>query len=475
MMYFRHRVIFACLAGLVAAPLAAALALAQERPVVAVRFQGTEAFGHFLHSFGLEPVSRIEDAGQLPPEKTLLVVFGKLELLPKSRLDVEKFRKRGGAVLLACDYPVQLDVPPGKLTVLDTMVLAGEKSRYKGKWAECPVVAHFPVADHPLFKDLKNLGLATNSPALLEIDPFPGGDKNLRLLATFPDDCAYRLRHGGGPGVPAARGYLVGSPKDALPAGRMVVLAGQGLFLNGMLIQPDNDNFAFTWNLIGWLAEGPKGPREHAVFIDQGQVVDQFALPLSKFGAVPIPPIQVINRMIRGLEDENVLNRMLIENVGKEPLLRGLLVLASLVVLILGARRIMQGRFRLDVRVPLIVSKGPAAPPALPVLVERQEELRRQGNLWEPAQVLVRRFFLDHAGLTVPLWDDDGAAPPPLEAHGSFWQRRTLTRQVLWLWNLARSGPGQPVSPRQFDDLLQTLNEVTAAALDGRLRLGGAA
>jgi hypothetical protein len=78
MMYFRHRVIFACLAGLVAAPLAAALALAQERPVVAVRFQGTEAFGHFLHSFGLEPVSRIEDAGQLPPEKTLLVVFGKL-------------------------------------------------------------------------------------------------------------------------------------------------------------------------------------------------------------------------------------------------------------------------------------------------------------------------------------------------------------------------------------------------------------
>jgi hypothetical protein len=471
MMHFRHRLIFACLAGLAAAP----PALAQERPVVAVRFQGTEAFGHFLHSFGLEPVARIEDAGRLPPEKTLLVVFGKLEVLQKANLDLEKFRKRGGAVLLACDYPVQIEFPPGKFTVLDTMVLAGEKSRYKGEWAECPVVSRFPVADHPLFKDLKKLGLATNSPALLEIDPFPRGEKNPQLLATFPDDCEYRLRHGGGHGVSSARGYIVGSPKDAPPAGRLVILAGQGVFLNGMLIQPDNDNFAFTWNLIQWLAEGPKGPREHAVFIDQGQVVDQFALPLSKFGAVPIPPIQVINRMIRGLEDENVLNRMLIENVGKEPLLRGLLVLASLVVLILGARRIMQGRFRLDVRVPLVVGKQPVAPPALPVLVERQEELRRQGNLWEPAQVLVRRFFLDHAGLSVPLWDDDGTAPPPLEAHGNFWQRRTLTRQVLQLWKLALSSPGQPVSPRQFDDLLQTLNEVTAAALDGRLRLGGAA
>ena len=101
---------------------------------------------------------------------------------------------------------------------------------------------------------------------------------------------------------------------------------------------------------------------------------------------MPIPPIQVVNRMIRELENENVFNRFLISQIGKEPYLRILLVMASLVVLIGGAWRIMNGRFRLDTRVPLLIGKQQLAPPAQPVAWQRQEELHRLGNYSEPCR-----------------------------------------------------------------------------------------
>ena len=222
------------------------------------------------------------------------------------------------------------------------MVFAKNQCRYKGEWEQCPVLKDFPK--HPLFKDLHK-GLATNRPSYLS-----GNGSELQRLVSFPADCA--------PPLPTDAGYVFASAKDTPLGGRAVILAGQGVFLNGMLIQPDNDNLAFAWNTIQWLAMGPKGPREFALFIDEGKVIDNFALPLKTFGSVPIPPIQVINRMIRGLEEENIINRMLTENVGKEPYLRGLLLLGSLVVLILGAYRIMKNRYRLDSGVPLIVGKN---------------------------------------------------------------------------------------------------------------------
>jgi hypothetical protein len=212
------------------------------------------------------------------------------------------------------------------------------------------------------------------------------------------------------------------------------------------------------------LAQGPQGPRQHALFINEGKAVTQFALPLTQLGPMPIPPIQIINRMIRELENENVFNRFLISQVGKEPYLRILLVMASLVVLIGGAWRIMNGRFRLDTRVPLLIGKQHLTPAALPVAWQRQEELHRLGNYWEPAQVLARQFFLDHAGLRLPLWDEE-SPPPRLESSAGFWQRRKLARQVQQLWTMARSAPAQAVSARQFDKLLRLLADASASLL----------
>ncbi len=308
MKHVHHSLVLACLAVVLPAP-----AICQEKPLVSVPFAGTEAFGHILHSFNFKPISKIEEA---PPEKTLLIVFGNLGVL--RQMDLDKFREAGGAVLLASDY--QADVPqlPFEFKIMGPKVVAGETSAYKGVLL-CPVISAEPRLGHPVMWEQRK-GLATNSPTFFECSLRPVPD----LLMKFPTTCS---QESGNP-LPQASGYLAGSGKDAAPGGRFLVLAGQGVFLNGMLIQTDNGNFSFAWNAIQWLSEGPHGRREYALFIDEvkgeSRVIDQFALPLSKFGGLPMPPLQVINQMLRGLEDENVFNRLLLEITDKEVILRRL-------------------------------------------------------------------------------------------------------------------------------------------------------
>ncbi len=340
------RIIFACFVFWALPP----AGRGQDKATVTVEFAGLEAFGHILHSFNLKPIATAEDA-RLTPEKTLLIIFGDLGKWTglnrggSIATDLESFCDKGGALLLASDYPDLQMRLPYNLSNPGISVRARGQSIYKGEWDQCPVLKE--LTDHPLFNNVKK-GLATNNPSILRTK-----GSRLARLAVFPRNCYYLA----GFGLPVDAGYIFGSPKEAPPGGRAVALAGPGVFLNGMLIQADNDNFAFAWNTIQWLAEGPRGTREYALFIHDGKVIDNFGLPLKRFGSIPIPPIQVVNRILRGLEDENFFNRLLLEHVGKEALLRVLLFVGSLIVLILGALRIMKGRYRLDTKVPLIVGK----------------------------------------------------------------------------------------------------------------------
>jgi len=441
----------------------------QEAPIVSVPFDGTEAFGHILHSFDLKPVPNFDDLSTLNPNKSLVIIFGdlakekSLSAAKKMWQALETFREQGGAILWASDYPDR-GIHPFQLSNSGFRVQEDGNTPYKKEW-ECPFLHRFPEPTHPLIKGLEK-GLATNRPSYLRAN-----QSTLKCLAQFSENCTWL--DGRWFNLPADAGYLFSSPQNTPPEGRVVALGGPGVFINGMLIQPDNDNFTFAWNTIRWLAEGPQGQREYALFINEGTVVNNFALPLNKFGPVPIPPIQVINRMIRGLEDENIFNRLLLDNnLGKVPYLRGLLILASLMVLFFGARKLINSRFRLDTGLPVIVGKQRTVSPAVSVLWQRQEELRRLGNLWEPAQVLARQFFLDHAHITVPLWDEETQPIPIKEVRGNFWQRRRLVGLVHKLWGLARSSPIRVVTPRQFDALLKVLADCTGAVMDKRIIFG---
>jgi hypothetical protein len=248
------------------------------------------------------------------------------------------------------------------------------------------------------------------------------------------------------------------------------VIANQGVFMNGMMIQEDNDNFQFAWNAIEWLRVGPRGNRKYALLVEEGKVVARFGLPLTRPGPMRLPKLQVFNRMLRGLEMENRFNRLLLDTIGKPRILRGLLLAGTVLLVLLAGRRIMLARYRLDTAVPLVVGRQ-ATPPAEPVLAQREHALLTQDNLWEPAQVLARQFFLDHAGVTVPLWDQP-KPPPEVTAAGAWWQGRSLTRQVRRLWEMAQKGPGERVSRKEFRRLVRTVDELTAAIREGRLRLG---
>ena len=452
MMTLARRFILACSLAL----LAAAQAAAQDAPLVPAPFDGTEAFGHILHACGLEPVAAPHEASKLPPEQTLVVVFGDLEAFDKAHAGfLASFRAQGGALLLAGDFPGQIDLRIERIFISGAPVLATNESIYQEKWQGCPVIGPRGRAEpaHPICQGLTR-GLATNRPSFLLL-----GGALVQPVASFAEDCRY-VDAAGEHQLPENAAFIAASTA-VRDGGRIVIVAGQGVFLNSMLMQKDNDNFIFTWNTIRWLAEGPRGPRQFALFVSQGKPVINFALPLTRLGPVPVPPIRVVNHMIRALEDENVFNRFLLSHGGKGPYLRMLLVLASLAVLIGGAWRIMNARFRLDTRVPLLVGKQQVAAPALPTPWLRQEELRQLGNYWEPAQILARQFFLDHAGLSVPLWDAQ-SPPPRLESSASFWQRRKLTRQVHQLWNLAGSAPANGVSARQFEKLLRLLADAAA-------------
>src|SRR5262249_36562249 len=146
-----------------------------------------------------------------------------------------------------------------------------DSSKYQNKWDTCPMVRHWIDPSHPLFKGLTK-GLATNRPSFLR-----GRFLDLPLLADFPEDCRYDFH--GLHSLQTDEGYICASSRDRSRAGRTLILAGQGVFLNGMLVQDDNDNFAFAWNAVQWLA----GDRQHALFIDNGRTVEKFDLPLDKF------------------------------------------------------------------------------------------------------------------------------------------------------------------------------------------------
>ena len=93
----------ACLLLCCARPFAAA----QDASRVSVLLDGTEAFGHILHSCGLMPVASMGDLWKLPADKTLVVIFGDLkafESLNREFQAFDEFRRQGGALLVASDF-----------------------------------------------------------------------------------------------------------------------------------------------------------------------------------------------------------------------------------------------------------------------------------------------------------------------------------------------------------------------------------
>jgi len=439
-----------------------------QAPAGALPFAGTQVFRrHVLHDlFKLTPVTTIKELEE-KPRSSLLVVFGETESLKEVGITppwLDRFRAKGGTVLFASDRPDGGLLRSWGLEVTRAMVHQNARVAYLNQEG-CPWIKEYADPRHPLFQGLSR-GLATNQPTYFD---FNRQKADVSVLATFPASCW--IIFGNHPRVVQGDTwpYIVGSDRGAQAQDRMVVIAGHGLFMNGMMAQRDNDNLAFACNCIRWLTEG--GKRKHVLFLEEGTVQSTLDVPLKALPLPPIPPSRVVNKMLRGLEKERFFRKLFDTFFDRNGIQRALVLLASALLLVYGISRLLRSRHRIESTVPLLAGGGLPADTELPVMTQRDRDVVRGGNFWEAARVLARSCF-DKVGEP---WQGHAAHAPPLLVAGGWRRRLQLARLVRQLWELAHGARPVPVTPRMFAQVTAHVQEVQAALADGTLRFEEAA
>lgn len=453
-----------CVSLVIAAP-----AFAQV-PVVA--YDGSEIFCHILRHFRFQPIRGIQELAEHKPEETLIVLFGNLEALDAIRKQMPDLDacavliasdRRSGSYQRAKDVEwrwVESRLTPWRLKIDGSEVGVPGEVGYQQK-SRCPLLTQAEISrHHPLFRGI-DTGIATNGPSVLASD-----QSDLHLLARFP----VSARSGQASSFLSDHehaGYVFGSSAESDQ--RVLILAGHGVFINGMIVQNDNDNGLFAVNTVRWLRDGPNGKRKYALMIHDGKVIDSFDLPLTGLPPVPIPPVRVINRLLRELENEGIVHRFLEEVVGWPWVVRFGLIVATLGLFVYGVWRLFPARHSLEA-VPLLIGMQAPAASQRSVMQQRQLELLWRDNLWEPAQALARQWFLDNAHVDPPLWDQAHTATPPAgQFRSGWWTRHKLAQLLAVVWQNAVSDPARPVRLREFRKLAEAVQSLNQALLAGQL------
>ncbi len=314
------------------------------------------------------------------------------------------------------------------------------------------VLVHFPrsaVADTPRLPDvtIKDPGKGKNK--------LPGPGTSLV---------------GSSPPRPFLLPYMVGSPKNAPPDGRVLLIAGHGMFMNGMMVQKDNDNFDFAGNLVRWLRESSSGEkRTRALFMVDSEVVTNFDMKLTGMPPIPVPTVEHLNRLLRGLEEERFFQKLLADLFGVYlgRFIAILVAIATFVLLIYGAKKFLEGRVHLETGVPSMVGLLPAQNSARPMEERSRARLRLNGDFSAECRQLALDWLRAEFDVTPDRWRAEVQAE--LVVDGSFWSRSKLRRQADLVLVLARAAGN--ASRHDFFRLVEALRNLTAALREGRVVL----
>ncbi len=319
--------------------------------------QDSHAFRYILDEHRLTPLTNWEELTQDPPSG-ILIVLGETKVLEQIPNGLENFVRQGGAVLVATDRAgvlPQARKPGPRPNIFGTSVTGkfvqipkDSPSAYRGL-EECPIIHASPLKNLWIFQELDKV--ATNRPSYLTIQ-----GNQLRPLVYFP-----RGSRVDGKTVPnqlPALPFAAGGQKGK---GRVLVLSDHSVFINDMMLQFDNDNFDFANNCIDWLMDrgpGTQNQRSHVLFFDEGQIVTDFRVPLKRILEVRAPPVEVVNKLVAALEDENLGNRAILgrnppERLGR--IVQGLVLLSSLGLVIYGFFRLVRARHGVEANVPFQV------------------------------------------------------------------------------------------------------------------------
>ena len=135
----------------------------------------------------------------------------------------------------------------------------------------------------------------------------------------------------------------------------MLVLADHSVFVNGMMgfrkdnneatgYSFDNGNWEFTNRTIDWLKGGGPEPRTRCLFIEDGNIIDKFAIEIPQPPKPPIPnlPPDVLaniilnsmNPIIEEAQERNFFNRMVESIFGVPRLLRWFFIILTVILIV---------------------------------------------------------------------------------------------------------------------------------------------
>jgi hypothetical protein len=408
------------------------------------------------------PLHDLHDLSNEPSRKILIVLGDTGVLDDRWGKLIRMFVENGGALLVATDHSVEQSrknrltlVGEFGVEVVQQPVLGPEPVCYQGL-PHCPLVQ--PLVDSELFDFLQH-PVATNLPGFLRVQKSQQG-RRLTEFARLPLSC--HATHGNvrdDLNLTFAAGAKWGE-------GRVLVLADHSIFINNMMLQNDTGNVDFTYNSLEWLRSGGAERREKVLFYDDGNIVADFNVPVK----IPLPglpeiedPVALADKLLAGLEDEDMHNRLLFDLIDHDRLLKGLAIAGTIALAVVGLLRVGRARHRHDATAPLLAPTLERLAPMSVGLPQRHQALLAEGNLWEPARALARDFFETALGTPEPTMS------PIFQGNESWLTRRTLQKQVMLLWHLAH-GPPLRITPNEFTRLAAQVDEMRAALADGTLR-----
>ncbi len=450
--------------------------------------EGTELFRRILFDKNCESLQDYKDLID-NPDRCILIVLGDANVIrnvPDRETLTWFLREAGGAALIASDRPMDADAR-GQLeavagVVIDGRTLEGfaEDDCYRQPY--CPFLKPTAKGIPSLFASpfAAPYKVATNLPSWLiptrrgeavrprtvkpiaDLPPHPG---IMQGKAFVPFDPSMTNPF---PGMGATASPLFAVGGDA-GKGRLLVLADHSIFINEMMLPPptETNNVEFTEACVDWL-KGPKGERTHVLFVENGTIKTKFDIPLRSVN-LPIEEaakalfdrrnhlLVAAEDQLADLEDRDSFNRFVfgfLDEVGPMKLVGYLLSIGAMALLLWCLVRGFRRRPQPDPSVPILAYALGKRLPLEPVSEQRHTELFRQDNMWEPATLLTRRWFV-----RLGVERTDGP-PPAFRARGGLWRRLVLVRRLRRLWHMACGNQPRRISAPALWQLQRELDEL---------------